>query len=238
MAERSTVSGQTSIYDAQLGKATFLWQAIGQQKPDLNLITAENRNQYAADFYMETLTGISSRKNSAVSAVMVNLSEQKRGSITAKYKQQVNGIEVFNREYNVLMDKEHNLVASSGYFAETSSAKDSLVTLATFTNIEQSIKKAFNELAGINVSLQKIAEEGGYAKYQANSLDDSKVVLGTPRAKKVFFEVAGELKSAYYIEIEVSDVGSLESDYYSYVVDSNNSKVYFAKDLKGLLTID
>ncbi|MEI8618588.1 hypothetical protein P4S63_19890 [Pseudoalteromonas sp. B193] len=45
--------------------------------------------------------------------------------------------------------------------------------------------------------------------------------------------MAGELKSAYYIEVEVAEVGSLESDYFSYVVDSNNSKVYFAKDLKS-----
>lgn len=87
LAERATVSGQKSIYDAQMGKATFLWQAIGQRKPDMALIAADNRNQYAADFYIETLTGISNRKTTASSAVMVDLSEQKRGSISAKYKQ-------------------------------------------------------------------------------------------------------------------------------------------------------
>ncbi|MBB1304176.1 rhombosortase-dependent M36 family metallopeptidase [Pseudoalteromonas sp. SR43-5] len=233
LAERATVSGQKSIYDAQMGKATFLWQAIGQRKPDMALIAADNRNQYAADFYIETLTGISNRKATASSAVMVDLSEQKRGSISAKYKQQVNGVEVFNREYNLLMDKEYNLVASSGYFADTSSSKNKLAALTGFVNSEQSIKKAFSELANIDVSLRKIGNEGGYAKYEAKSLDDSKIVLGTPRAKEVFFEVAGELKSAYYIEVEVAEVGSLESDYFSYVVDSNNNKVYFAKDLKS-----
>ncbi|WP_352298510.1 hypothetical protein, partial [Pseudoalteromonas sp. 20-MNA-CIBAN-0454] len=86
LAERATVSGQKSIYDAQMGKATFLWQAIGQRKPDMDLIAPDNRNQYAADFYIETLTGISNRKATASSAVMVDLSEQKRGSISAKYK--------------------------------------------------------------------------------------------------------------------------------------------------------
>ncbi|MEI8666443.1 hypothetical protein P4S81_18925 [Pseudoalteromonas sp. B28] len=141
LAERATVSGQKSIYDAQMGKATFLWQAIGQRKPDMALIAADNRNQYAADFYIETLTGISNRKATASSAVMVDLSEQKRGSISAKYKQQVNGVEVFNREYNLLMDKEYNLVASSGYFADTSSSKNKLAALTGFVNSEQSIKK-------------------------------------------------------------------------------------------------
>ncbi|MEI8618586.1 hypothetical protein P4S63_19880 [Pseudoalteromonas sp. B193] len=65
LAERATVSGQKSIYDAQMGKATFLWQAIGQRKPDMALIAADNRNQYAADFYIEALTGISNRKATA-----------------------------------------------------------------------------------------------------------------------------------------------------------------------------
>ena len=139
LAERATVSGQKSIYDAQMGKATFLWQAIGQRKPDMDLIAPDNRNQYAADFYIETLTGISNRKATASSAVMVDLSEQKRGSISAKYKQQVNGVEVFNREYNLLMDKEYNLVASSGYFADTSSSKNKLAALTGFVSSEQSI---------------------------------------------------------------------------------------------------
>ena len=60
-----------------------------------------------------------------------------------------------------------------------------------------------------------------------------KVVLGQPRAKKVFFEVAGELQSAYYVEVEVADKNSLESDYFSYVIGAQNSKVYFKKDLKA-----
>ncbi|MEI8618587.1 hypothetical protein P4S63_19885 [Pseudoalteromonas sp. B193] len=108
-------------------------------------------------------------------------------ALLAKYKQQVNGVEVFNREYNLLMDKEYNLVASSGYFADTSSSKNKLAALTGFVSSEQSIK-AFSELANIDVSLRKIGNEGGYAKYEAKSLDDSKIVLGTPRAKEVFLK--------------------------------------------------
>ena len=236
LAKRTTVSGHTSIFDSQLNKATFLWQAIGQAKPDMSLIEPKKRNQYAADFYLESLTGVSSQKNTTASAVLADLHEQKRGSITAKYKQQVHGIEVFNREYNLIMDKEFNLVAGSGYFADTSSVEGSFAALNNFLTAEQSIKAAFKEIAGINVSLRKIGEQGGYAKYEATSVDNSKVIISEPRAKKVFFEVAGKLESAYYIEVEVAKADSVESDYYSYVIGTQNNKVYFKKDLKSHAT--
>ncbi|NRA80585.1 MAG: peptidase, partial [Pseudoalteromonas sp.] len=234
LAERRTVSGHKSIFDAQLGKATFLWNAVGQAKPDMAMVLPEQRSAYAADFYLNALTGVSTAKKGVSSAVLADLSEQKLGSITAKYKQKVHDIEVFNREYNLIMDKEYNLVAGSGYFANTSSnATQSFAPLAEFVGAEQSIKRAIKELADINVSLTKSTEQGDYVKYTVSNQSGDKVVLGQPRAKKVFFEVAGELQSAYYVEVEVADKNSLESDYFSYVIGAQNSKVYFKKDLKA-----
>jgi hypothetical protein len=234
LAERRTVSGHKSIFDEQLGKATFLWNAVGQAKPDMAMVLPEQRNAYAADFYLNALTGVSTAKKGVSNAVLTDLSEQKLGSITAKYKQKVHDIEVFNREYNLIMDKEYNLVAGSGYFANTSSnATQSFAPLAEFVGAEQSIKRAIKELADIDVSLTKSTEQGDYVKYTVSNQNGDKVVLGQPRAKKVFFEVAGELQSAYYVEVEVADKNSLESDYFSYVIGAQNSKVYFKKDLKA-----
>lgn len=234
LAERRTISGHNSIFDAQLGKATFLWQAVGQAKPNMSVVLPEQRNAYAADYYLNALTGVSTAKRGIANAVLTDLSEQKLGSITAKYKQQVHGVEVFNREYNLIMDKEHNLVAGFGYFANTSlHASRSLAPLAGFVGAEQSILQAIKELADINVSLTKSAEQGDYVKYNVMNQSGDKVVLGQPRAKKVFFEVNGKLESAYYVEVEVANKNSLESDYFSYVIGAQNSKVYFKKDLKA-----
>ncbi|MBB1365353.1 rhombosortase-dependent M36 family metallopeptidase [Pseudoalteromonas sp. SR44-5] len=234
LAERRTVSGHDSIFDAQLGKATFLWQAVGQAKPNMSVVLPEQRNAYAADFYLNALTGFSTSKKGTSNAVLADLSKQKSGSVTAKYKQQVHGVEVFNREYNLIMDKEHNLVAGSGYFANTSAnTKRSLAPLADFVGAEQSIKQAIKKLADINVSLTKSTEQGDYVKYTVTNQSGDKVVVGQPRAKKVFFEVNGQLESAYYVEVEVADKNSLESDYFSYVIGAKNSKVYFKKDLKA-----
>ena len=229
LAERRTVSGHKSTFDAQLGKATFLWQAVGQAKPNMAVVLPEQRNAYAADFYLNALTGVSTAKKGAANAVLIDLTEQKLGSITAKYKQQVHGVEVFNREYNLIMDKEHNLVAGSGYFATSSNANRSLAPLAGFVGAEQSIKQAIKNLADINVSLTKSVEQGDYVKYTVTSQSGDKVVLGQPRAKKVFFEVNSKLESAYYVEVEIADKNSLESDYFSYVIGAQNNKIYFKK---------
>ncbi|WP_404343404.1 rhombosortase-dependent M36 family metallopeptidase [Pseudoalteromonas mariniglutinosa] len=233
LAERRTVSGHKSIFDQQLGKATFLWRAVGQSKPDLSVILPAEKNAYAADFYLNSLTGISTAKKGVSNAVLADLSVQKRGSVTAKYKQQVHGIDVFNREYNVIMDKEHNLVAGSGYLADTRSVDSSFASLVNFVSAEQSIKNAIKELAGISVALKKAAEQGDYIQYKAQSLDDNKVIIGQPRAKKVFFDSNGKLESAYYVEVEIADKNSVESDYYSYVIGAQSGKIFFKKDLKA-----
>ncbi len=233
LAERATVSGNASHFDRELGKATFVWQGVGQAKPDLSVVKPEERKAYVADFYVQSLTGISTDKNAASKAVMSSLSEQKRGAIIAKYKQEVHGVEVFNREYNVMLDKEYNLVAGSGYFADAGNAAKSFALLAGFTSAEDSIKRAFKDVAGIEVNLHKQKEAGGYVHYTATSLNDAKEVVGEPRAKKVLFDLKGKLTAAYYVEVQVADKGSLESDYYSYVVGADNGKVLFRKDLKS-----
>ena len=66
LAERRTVSGHKSIFDAQLGKATFLWNAVGQAKPDMAMVLPEQRNAYAADFYLNALTGVSTAKKRCI----------------------------------------------------------------------------------------------------------------------------------------------------------------------------
>ena len=77
LAERRTISGHNSIFDAQLGKATFLWQAVGQAKPNMSVVLPEQRNAYAADYYLNALTGVSTAKRGIANAVLTDLSEQK-----------------------------------------------------------------------------------------------------------------------------------------------------------------
>lgn len=236
LAQKPTRSGMPSHYDAQLGKATFVWQGISQSKPDMALIAPEQQNEYAANYYLNALTGVSIDKNASSRAVMASMHDLNKGPVIAKFKQELHGVEIFNREYNVMMDREHNLVAGSGYLASSANPKESFAILANFTTAEASLRTAFKDLAGIDVNLTKTESKGGYTHYQADSLTSGKVVVGSPRVKKVFFEINGQLEASYYIEAEVADANSIESNYFSYVVQANNGKILFRNNLSAHAT--
>jgi hypothetical protein len=234
LAKQATASGMPSQYDAKLAKATFLWAGLNQTKPALDMIAFDQRNEYAANYYLNALTGISADKNASVKAVLRNMHDTERGAIVAKYKQEVNGIEVFNREYNVMMDREHSLVAGSGYFANAKG----IMRLApqaqalAFGKADSAVVAAFAAKGGDSkkIQLSNIDSTSDYAKFAVNNAGDL-LLLGQPRAKKVFFEHKGKLVPAYYVEIETAKPDSTESDMFAYVISVKDQSVLFKMDL-------
>ncbi|MGS0729022.1 rhombosortase-dependent M36 family metallopeptidase, partial [Shewanella sp. 0m-11] len=147
-----TVSGMPNQYDAQLARTTFQWASKSQSVPSLAALSLENKASHAAEFYLGKLTGISSLKQGVAQAVLVNTHDLGRGPIIAKYKQEVSGVEVFNREFNIMMDRDFKLVASSGYFASERAAKSVFSALknidGAFGDAANSISAAFNAMGG------------------------------------------------------------------------------------------
>ncbi|WP_206486467.1 rhombosortase-dependent M36 family metallopeptidase [Thalassotalea sp. G2M2-11] len=228
----ATASGMDNHYDNQLGQYTFQWASKTQKKPNLSIVKAEHKAQAAADFYLNQLTGANKSKVASVQAVLANMHDQKRGALVAKYKQEVAGIEVFNREYNIMMDQEFNLVASSGYFASTVKLS-ALSSGQGFVETATAIEKAFSAMGGkVNtISLKAHGESGKYEQFVAENFADDKKILGQPRAKKVFFDVKGELVPAHYVELEVSNEDSVDSDYFSFVISSKTGEVLLKNNL-------
>jgi len=238
-ASAPTVSGMSNQYDAKLAKTTFTWAGKNVARPDLGAISAEHKLTYAADFYLNRLTGESTNKKSLVQAVLANTHDLGRGARMAKYKQEVGGVEVFNREYNVMMDRDFNLVASSGYFVGDISTK-SLLALSknsaeAFGDASEAINAAFSASGGDSKSVTLVAHNGSkkFENFSVTDLSENKKLIGEPRAKKVFFEHKGKLVAAHYVEIETSEVDTIESDYVSYVVEAKTGKVLFKNNLKS-----
>lgn len=235
-----TVSGMKNQYDAKLGKTTFNWANVNQARPDMGAIAAEHRAEYAAEFYLNNIAGLSTSKLSSSRAVVRNIHDQGRGAIVAKYKQQVKGIDVFNSEYNVMMDREYGLVASSGYFssAKSTEAAQGLAQISdAFGQASKAIKSAFVEMGGdanaVDLS-EQVADENissDYAKFSVASQNNNFQLLGQPRAKKVFYDLKGRLIPSYYVEIEAGDKDSVESSYYGYVISSITGEVLFKNNL-------
>ncbi|OUS28794.1 peptidase M36 [Thalassotalea sp. 42_200_T64] len=231
----ASASGMRNNYDAQLGKTTFQWAAKDQAPANIGSIAKEHQLSFAANHYLTQLNGMSAKKQGALAAVLTSVHDRGHGAKIAKFKQELNGVEVFNREYNVMMDAEFNLVASSGYFASLSAVDDAkspkFIGLA-FGDATSAISNAFAAM-GRNknsIELTKVRTAGKYTHYQALSSDKYQI-LGEPRAKQVYFESKGKLVAAYYIEIEASDSDSVDSNYYSYVISADSGKVLVKHNL-------
>lgn len=233
----ASVSGMSNQYDAQLGKTTFQWAAKASNKPNLGALAPEHQNVFAAEFYLKQLTGANKDSQSLAKPVLANFHDLGRGAKIAKYKQEVAGVEVFNREYNIMMDRDYNLVASSGYFlgnTATKSAKSVIKNIdSAFGNSAKSISAAFSAMGGDSnsVTLSAKASNDNYEKFDVSNASTSKILIGEPRAKKVFFEHKNKLVAAHYVEVEMGDFDSRDSEYYGYVVSAQTGEVLFKKNL-------
>ncbi|MFC3031581.1 rhombosortase-dependent M36 family metallopeptidase [Pseudoalteromonas fenneropenaei] len=231
LAAKPTKSGMASSFDADLGKATFVWAPSDYVKPNFTGIAKADQAKFSANFYLHQLTGLSVAKSGDSDATLVNFHEAKKGPSIAKYKQSVAGVEVFNREFNIMMDKELNLVAASGYLSTNKLANGANPQFAHFGDAQDAIRVAASNLGvsdnAIHLSGKKV--EGDYVSFQA---DFGKDKAGfAPRAKKVFFDDGSRLIAAHYVEVEVTKANSVETEAFGFVISADNNKVLLKNDL-------
>ena len=234
--QQATVSGMANQVDVQTGETTFNWAPQGLAKPNISAVAPEYQLEFAATHYLNVLTGAATKGELVqLKPVMMHSHQSKDGVKTAKFRQEFMGIEVFNKEYNILMDAEFNLVAGSGRLANAALAKTALAANAKFAFADDAVKAAFAASGGddTQLSLTESAQENGYAVFTADSQDTGTKVLGTPRVKPVFFEKKGKLVAAQYVEIETSNHNDVDSDYFAYVIAGDTGEVLFKNNLKA-----
>ncbi|MFT5163207.1 MAG: hypothetical protein ACI9FJ_001792 [Alteromonadaceae bacterium] len=238
LANQPTVSGMKNSYDDKLNQPTFIWKGYSpaQARPEMVMVALEQRNEFAANHYLNALTGMSASKATGSKAKLNHIHDIGRGGIIARYQQELHGIEVFNRSYNVMMDRDHNLVAGSGYFAQTG-ATAKIVKQATlnntFGNPVAAVNTAFADMGGqtdaIQLALSKTVDR--YTEFSVTNGTQEKQLIGQPRTKRVYFESKGELLAAHYVEVKVGDVDTTDSQYYSFVIDASSNRVLFKNNL-------
>lgn len=229
--QQNSLSGLKDQQDSATGQTTFVWAKNNQVKPDLGPLEASYKLSFAADFYLNQVTGMSTKKTSNLKPVLASVHDNGKGALIAKYQQEYQGIEVFNKSVNILMDREYNLVASSGGF--TTSNDSNRLALDGFANSSgtDAIKSSFKAMGGGDISVSEINSEDKYSSYTVAQSGGSKFITGTPRSKQVYFEHKGKLVPSYYVELEVAEPDSVESEYYSFVINSKTNKVLFKHNL-------
>jgi hypothetical protein len=230
--QSQSITGMGDHFDNKTGQATFQWAKKSQRAPAVSALDAKYQAAFAADFYLNQVTGLSVNKNSNLKPVLNSIHDSGRGAIVAKYQQEYLGVEVFNKSVNILMDREYSLVASSGTFASASAASNKLALRSSdFGDGTNAVRSALAEMGASSANVSTNEAQGKYQSFSVSSLSGSKTVKSAPRAKKVYFEHKGKLVPSHYVEVELADENSVDSEFYSFVINSTNGKVLFKHNL-------
>ncbi len=232
--EMSITKGQ---YDKQLALQTFAWN-----KGEIATIPLDKSQplepQYAkslAVYFAQIASKHGANKTAINQSQETWIHNTGRGAIIAKYQQQVNGLEVFGRNISLVINRDNQLIASSGYFSPTTQFKPSGFVLSEANAIEIAFSKNVGKsntpmaIQAINRQLTK-AEQ--YSKLTNHLVLEDFVLSNNSRAQKLLFPTSEhQLTPAYYVEVETSKRGSRQSKFYSYVVDATNGEILFENNL-------
>jgi len=233
LGKQVTINGMKSQFDDSLNRATFVWASQNQSMPSLSHVAPEQRDQAAADYYLSSLTGVTTNRSIKNRAVLSNLHKQGSGTVIAKYKQEIYGVEVFNREFNVMMNQERELVAASGYLSERRSI-DSALAITNFGSAQQSVNHAFTAMGGEvkNVNISTSGEiKNNFQQFDSTTSGEEYQIINQPRAKKVMYELNGKLVAAHYVEIQASKLNDENADYFAFVIAADTGRVLYKKNL-------
>lgn len=233
LAKQITKSGMKSHFDDSLNRPTFIWASHSQTMPSFQGVAPEQRDEFAAAFYLGNLTGVSPKNSFKNKAVLNNITRQKSGSVVAKYTQEVYGVEVFNREFNIIMTADREFVAASGFLAGNHSV-ESINAVVNFGTPEQALRNAFTTMGGDEKNFNVTPDshsKNDYQNFSTAAKGNTYQVLNQPRAKKVLYELNGKLIAAHYVEIEAGKADELSSDYFAYVIAADSGRVLYKKNL-------
>ena len=148
-------------YDQDLGSTTFRWNRATIKRPSFNGVEDLDRAEFAARHYLALMSGVGAEhKKQAQTEDLTSLHNRGPGAIVAKFGQALFGVEVFNRELNILMDQDHNMVAASGYFASVPAGQIGSPKLRSFGSTDRSFSAALSDLVDSPVSATVIDAKG------------------------------------------------------------------------------
>jgi hypothetical protein len=242
LALRLAGPGVPVEWESHLGVPSFLWPA-----PDAHPSTAFAFEPFelAARRHITrfaSLYGVSSAD--IASAVVANLHDTGRGAIVVKFRQRLEGIEIFREELNVVMARDRSLVALTGYLSPSGSstqflsknrlAGDSVnrFVLAPEAAIARAVGDLVPDGGELSPTSLRITETaGGWSVYAADGQLADDTILRPIRARKVWFHLPGGFEPAYHIELDLGSRTTTDSRLFSYVFSATDGRLLFRKNM-------
>jgi hypothetical protein len=219
------------IYDRALGVPTFLWArtdasvaAVGALN-ERDLLVERARAHLRDEAKMLHLT-----EDAIAQARVFDAQFNGNGPAVIRFRQMVGGIEVFHRSLNVLLKRDYQPVAVSGYFAN--GAKP----LGTFAvGAPQAIAASWATLGGQldPAALQLVETRGTWQWYSRPALAGSHVLERGPRARQVYYPRASGLEPAWHVEVFAKAKANGQLAAYGFVVSALNGAVLHRDNLKA-----
>lgn len=239
--------GKRIQYDERRGVPTFIWaapaSAAERKARGLRIARAADPAAEARRHAEELAPLYGLEKGDIEAAKVVAVQDTGSGPIIVKFQEEVGGIEVFREEMSVLMDRDLERIALSGYLS--GAGRQIAAAGGRFSLDERSaVAIAVSDRTGQSVSARELvtsaAKQGsyGFVDHGARTLraiEPSPGEAASPltepvRYKKVYFHDGDSFEPAYYIEVmaELKDEdGQIDNDYYAYVVSATEGRILF-----------
>src|SRR4051794_30832431 len=192
--------------EPRLGIPTFLWgaqvpNAIPAFKPVGTAVPGQPEG--AARAYLGQIASLYNLgDNDVAEAPLSYIHDLGKGPVIVKLHQQLDGIDIFREEINVVMNQRLDLIAVSGYIS-SKSTPPAAGSLAFRLGAASAAANAVNDLTLANVSVLQLVPLGTHDGYDYYTLPAaSGATLSEPvRMKKVYFHTPEGLTPGYYVEV-------------------------------------
>jgi hypothetical protein len=236
--------GLESNYDSKLGVATFLWAppsvggshvkaasslAYSPVKPALRAETA------ARGVLGQQASSLRIDRDSINSAKLASVHDIGRGPIIARFQQIKNGLEVYGRSLNVMMDRNYNAIATSGYFAPALIGRSKGLSAGTSSfslGADSALARAFADMGGkVMPSFAAKGTAQGYTLYKPSRTFGDFHVAGAPRAKKVYYYSEGRYIPAWLTVVQAESADHADRTAYGHIISAVDGTVLVRKNL-------
>lgn len=233
-------AGSAIPVEARLRVPTFVWAGaeadVTRAQPGNRggePLSRDRSEEAAARAHLEryaSLYGLQRPDVSGATARMVH--NTGRGAIIVKLRQQIDGIDIFREELNVVMDRNMGLIGLSGYIssATTPSFQGGL---SFQLDDRRGVQTALTDVTGAKATPADLVPAGSRDGYDFYTLPASAgVTLASPlRSRKVYFHLQDGLTPGYYVEVIARDPVSDTVDAYAYVVSAIDGRILFRNNL-------
>ncbi|MBC7709230.1 MAG: M36 family metallopeptidase [Rhizobacter sp.] len=229
--KKAATGGEVTI-DSRLGVPSFLWaQRGGDVTAQVSAIaaTAPANPVAAARAFLGGLGSLYRLAAQNANDVPLLFSQPlPNGGAIVKFRNQINGIEVFREDAAVLLGADLNLVAIGGFIT----GGDGTAPFAIPPESAAAVAlEDWSFAAGTAAQLRAVEARDGYQHFDLApgtlSADGSQLAIPV-RVKPVLFRLPTQLVPAYYVEVQVRD-GRVPFgvDSYAYVVSATDATVLF-----------